>query len=190
MFCLICGKEENNANFVVWQQICQECKAEFWMIPTVNGELDMDTARQMLSDKVKLLAVTAVSNVTGAVVDIETLIAWAKIYDIPVYIDAAQAVRHRMFDLEKLQCDFLGFSAHKMMGPTGVGCLFVRKTLLNQRDYCMGCSYRLSDRYWNRENCVVRRDASSENRTDVRRHFAGRDIRISKAACGLYFFSD
>lgn len=157
---------EHHANFVVWQQICQECKAEFWMIPTVNGELDMDTARQMLSDKVKLLAVTAVSNVTGAVVDIETLIAWAKIYDIPVYIDAAQAVRHRMFDLEKLQCDFLGFSAHKMMGPTGVGCLFVRKTLLNQRDHCMGCSYRLSDRYWNR------------------------DIRISKAACGLYFFSD
>lgn len=123
---------EHHANFVVWQQICQECKAEFQMIPTVNGELDMDTARQMLSDKVKLLAVTAVSNVTGAVADIETLIAWAKIYDIPVYIDAAQAVRHRMFDLEKLQCDFLGFSAHKMMGPTGVGCLFVRKTLLDQ----------------------------------------------------------
>ena len=123
---------EHHANFVVWQQICQECKAEFQMIPTVNGELDMDMARQMMSDKVKLLAVTAVSNVTGAVVDIETLIAWAKVYDIPVYIDAAQAVRHRIFDLEKLQCDFLGFSAHKMMGPTGVGCLFIRKTLLDQ----------------------------------------------------------
>ena len=123
---------EHHANFVVWQQICQECKAEFQMIPTVNGELDMDMARQMMSDKVKLLAVTAVSNVTGTVVDIETLIEWAKAYDIPVYIDAAQAVRHRVFDLEKLQCDFLGFSAHKMMGPTGVGCLFVRKTLLDQ----------------------------------------------------------
>ena len=123
---------EHHANFVVWQQVCQECGAEFHMIPTVDGELDMDAAHKMLSDKVKLLAVTAVSNVTGTVVDIETLIAWAKEYEIPVYIDAAQAVRHRTFDLAGLQCDFLGFSAHKMMGPTGVGCLFVREKWLNE----------------------------------------------------------
>ena len=123
---------EHHANFVVWQQVCQECGAEFRMIPTVDGELDMDAAHKMLSDKVKLLAVTAVSNVTGTVVDIETLIAWAKEYEIPVYIDAAQAVRQRTFDLAELQCDFLGFSAHKMMGPTGVGCLFVREKWLNE----------------------------------------------------------
>ena len=123
---------EHHANFVVWQQVCQECGADFRMIPTVDGELDMNVAHKMLSDKVKLLAVTAVSNVTGTVVDIETLIAWAKEYEIPVYIDAAQAVRHRTFDLAGLQCDFLGFSAHKMMGPTGVGCLFVREKWLNE----------------------------------------------------------
>lgn len=123
---------EHHANFVVWQQVCQECRAEFRMIPTVDGDLDMDAARQMLTDKVKLLAVTAVSNVMGTIVDIETLITWAKEYDIPVYIDAAQAVRHRIFDLAELQCDFLGFSAHKMMGPTGVGCLFVREKWLNE----------------------------------------------------------
>ena len=122
---------EHHANFVVWQQVCQECGAEFRMIPTVDGELNMDAAQRMLSDTVKLLAVTAVSNVTGTGVDIETLIAWAKEYEIPVYIDAAQAVRHRIFDLAELQCDFLGFSAHKMMGPTGVGCLFVHKKWLN-----------------------------------------------------------
>lgn len=123
---------EHHANFVVWQQVCQECGADFRMIPTVDGELDMNAAHKMLSDKVKLLAVTAVSNVTGTVVDIETLIAWAKEYEIPVYIDAAHAVRHRTFDLAGLQCDFLGFSAHKMMGPTGVGCLFVREKWLNE----------------------------------------------------------
>ena len=123
---------EHHANFVVWQQVCQECGAEFHMISTGDGDLDMDAAHKMLSDKVKLLAVTAVSNVTGTVVDIETLIAWAKEYEIPVYIDAAQAVRHRTFDLAELQCDFLGFSAHKMMGPTGVGCLFVREKWLNE----------------------------------------------------------
>ena len=123
---------EHHANFVVLQQACMECGAEFRMIPTVDGELDMEAAHQMLSENVKLLAVTAVSNVTGTIVDIETLIAWAKEYDIPVYIDAAQAVRHRMFDLANLDCDFLGFSAHKMMGPTGVGCLFVRQNYLDQ----------------------------------------------------------
>ena len=96
---------EHHANFVVWQQVCQECGADFRMIPTVDGELDMNAAHKMLSDKVKLLAVTAVSNVTGTVVDIETLIAWAKEYEIPVYIDAA---------------------------PTGVGCLFVREKWLNE----------------------------------------------------------
>lgn len=123
---------EHHANFVVWQQVCMECGAEFRMIPTVDGELDMEAAHQMLSENVKLLAVTVVSNVTGTVVDIETLITWAKEYDIPVYIDAAQAVRHRTFDLTNLNCDFLGFSAHKMMGSTGVGCLFVRQNYLDQ----------------------------------------------------------
>lgn len=123
---------EHHANFVVWQQVCLECGAEFRMIPTVDGELDMEAAHQMLSERVKLLAVTAVSNVTGTVVDIETLITWAKEYNILVYIDAAQAVRHRTFDLAELECDFLGFSAHKMMGPTGVGGLFIRNQYLDQ----------------------------------------------------------
>ena len=123
---------EHHANYVVWQQICHECGATFRVIPTIDGELDMNAARKMLSERTKLLAVTAVSNVVGTVVDVETLTEWANEYGIPVYIDAAQAVRHRTFDLTQLKCDFLGFSAHKMMGPTGAGCLFIRNSRLSQ----------------------------------------------------------
>ncbi len=122
---------EHHANFVVWQQVCEECKAEFRVVPSIDGELDLEAMKQMLTDQVKFLAVTAVSNVTGCVADLETVVGLAKEKNILVYIDAAQGVRHRCFDLEQLSCDFIGFSAHKMMGPTGVGCLFIRKPLLD-----------------------------------------------------------
>ena len=123
---------EHHANFVVWQQVCKECGATFRMIPTEDGDLDMEAARNLLSEKVKFLAVTAVSNVLGTVVDLKPLIRMAHQYDIPVFLDAAQALRHMVFDIEDLDCDFLGFSAHKMMGPTGVGCLFIHNRYLNE----------------------------------------------------------
>ena len=130
---------EHHANYVVWQQLCLECGAEFRTIPTVDGELDMEAAEMMISEGVKFLAVTAVSNVIGTVVDVSALIKLAKRYEIPVYVDAAQALRHMSFDLSELDCAFMGFSAHKMMGPTGVGCLFIReKYIPEMRPYRYG----------------------------------------------------
>lgn len=130
---------EHHANYVVWQQLCKECGAEFRVIPTTDGDLDMEAALKMLDERVKLLAVTAVSNVLGTVVELKPLIEAAHQFHIPVYVDAAQALRHMAFDLAELKADFLGFSAHKMMGPTGVGCLFVRSTYVEQmRPYRYG----------------------------------------------------
>ena len=123
---------EHHANYVVWQQLCKEYGATFRVIPTVDGNLDPDAASKMLNEKVKLLAVTAVSNVLGTVVDLKPLIQRAHSFDIPVFVDAAQALRHMAFDVADLDCDFLGFSAHKMMGPTGVGCLFIHNRYLNE----------------------------------------------------------
>ena len=123
---------EHHANYVVWQQMCLECGAQFQVIPTIDGDLDMDAAEKMITENVKLLAVTAVSNVLGTIVDIQKLVKMAKRCGIPVFIDAAQALRHEAFDLSTLDCDFLGFSAHKMMGPTGVGCLFIRNKWLEE----------------------------------------------------------
>ena len=123
---------EHHANYVVWQQLCFECGAQFQVIPTIDGDLDMDAAEKMINENVKFLAATAVSNVLGTVVDIQKLTDLAQKYEIPVFIDAAQALRHEAFDLSELDCDFLGFSAHKMMGPTGVGCLFIRNRWLDE----------------------------------------------------------
>ncbi|MBR3244909.1 MAG: SufS family cysteine desulfurase [Parasporobacterium sp.] len=123
---------EHHANYVVWQQLCLECGAQFQVIPTIDGDLDLEAAEKMISENVKFFATTAVSNVLGTVVDIRKLIGLAKKYEIPVFIDAAQALRHESFDLASLDCDFLGFSAHKMMGPTGVGCLFIRDKWLDE----------------------------------------------------------
>ncbi len=123
---------EHHANYVVWQQLCLECGAQFQVIPAIDGDLDMDAAEKMINENVKFFATTAVSNVLGTVVDIQKLTDLAKKYEIPIFIDAAQALRHEAFDLSELDCDFLGFSAHKMMGPTGVGCLFIRNRWLDE----------------------------------------------------------
>lgn len=130
---------EHHANYVVWQQLCKECEAKFRVIPATGGDLDMEAAMEMIDENVRLLAVTAVSNVLGTVVDLKPLIEAAHRYDIPVFVDAAQALRHMRFDLSELKVDFLAFSAHKMMGPTGVGCLFIRKAYVEQmRPYRYG----------------------------------------------------
>lgn len=130
---------EHHANYVVWQQLCLECGAVFRTIPTVDGELDMEAAEAMINEDIKFLAVTAVSNVLGTVVDVSALTKLAKRYEIPVYIDAAQALRHMPFDVSGLDCAFLGFSAHKMMGPTGVGALFIREDyVLEMKPYRYG----------------------------------------------------
>ncbi len=123
---------EHHSNYVVWQQLCKECGAAFQMIPSKDGDLDMDAAKEMMNKNVRLLAVTAVSNVLGTVVELEVLVQMAHQYGIPVYVDAAQALRHEPFNLTELDCDFLGFSAHKMMGPTGVGGLFIRNEIINK----------------------------------------------------------
>ena len=76
-----------------------KCGAQFQVIPTIDGDLDLEAAEKMISENVKFFATTAVSNVLGTVVDIRKLIGLAKKYEIPVFIDAAQALRHESFDL-------------------------------------------------------------------------------------------
>ncbi len=122
---------EHHSNYVIWQQLCRECGAQFKVIPSIDGDIDMDAACRMINDKCRFLAVTSVSNVVGTVVDLKPLIQLAHSFNIPVYIDAAQAIRHTDLNFKELNYDFLGFSAHKMMGPTGVGCLFIRDKYLD-----------------------------------------------------------
>lgn len=123
---------EHHANIVPWQQLCQRKRAVLRVIPVLdNGELCMETYRSLLSSKTKLVSVVHVSNTLGTVNPIKDIIADAHARDIPVMLDVAQSIQHMPFDVQKLDCDFLAFSGHKIYGPTGVGVLYGKQQWLD-----------------------------------------------------------
>jgi cysteine desulfurase/selenocysteine lyase len=118
---------EHHSNFLPWQRVCQERGAHLRVIPIDSfGRLDLANATGLFGKKTRLIAVTHVSNVLGVVNPIEKLVALADNHSIPVLVDAAQSVGHMTLDVQKLDCDFLVASAHKMCGPTGVGFLYAK----------------------------------------------------------------
>lgn len=127
---VIVSQFEHHSNFVIWQELCKEKGAGFVVVPEKNGTIDMDFYRAALTKKTRLVSMTMVSNVTGIRLPIETVIQYAHEAGAPVCIDAAQAIRHGV-NVEELECDFLCFSGHKMMGPGGTGILYVTERLLN-----------------------------------------------------------
>lgn len=125
---------EHHSNFVPWQEVARRTGAEFRVVPvTGEGELELDGLERLASGgRLKLVAVTAVSNSLGTIVPVEKLIAFAHERGAIAVIDAAQSVPHRKVDVQALGCDFLAFSGHKMCGPSGVGVLFGRSELLEK----------------------------------------------------------
>jgi cysteine desulfurase/selenocysteine lyase len=97
---------------------------------TRAGEVDFEAFRGLLSGRTKLLALTHVSNALGTIVPVERFIAEARSRGIPVLLDGAQAAPHLAVDVQALDCDFYCFSGHKMCGPTGIGVLYGRESLL------------------------------------------------------------
>lgn len=124
---------EHHANIVPWQLQEKITGVKIRVIPiTESGELRIDELKNMISSKTKLIAVTHTSNVLGTVNPVEEIIELAHKNNIRVLVDAAQAVQHTVVDVQKMDCDFLVFSAHKLYGPTGVGVLYGKEELLNQ----------------------------------------------------------
>ena len=122
---------EHHANIVPWQMLCERKKAVLKVVPFKdNGELDMQAFSALLSERVKLVAVTYVSNVLGTINPVRQIIEAAHAFDAYVLIDGAQAVQHIPVDVQALDCDFFVFSGHKIYGPTGVGVLYGKKSLL------------------------------------------------------------
>jgi cysteine desulfurase / selenocysteine lyase len=131
---------EHHSNIVPWQILCQEIgtRLEYVGIDE-SGFLDVEYLIELISSrKVKLVSISHMSNVLGTIVPIERIIKTAHQYDIPVIVDGAQSVPHMPVDAKNLDCDFLVFSAHKMLGPTGVGVLYAKKELLEKMKPFMG----------------------------------------------------
>jgi cysteine desulfurase/selenocysteine lyase len=122
---------EHHANIVPWQMLCQQTGATLKVAPiTQTGEVDFDAFSQLLSARTKLVALAHVSNALGTVVPVQRFIAAARARGVPVLLDGAQAVPHMKVDVQALDCDFYVFSSHKMCGPTGIGVLYGRESLL------------------------------------------------------------
>lgn len=124
---------EHHSNIVPWQIICEEKNAVLKVIPiNEQGELKMDAFEAMLTPKVKIVAVTYVSNSLGTINPVHDIIQKAHALDIPVLLDAAQAIQHMPVDVQELDVDFIAFSGHKMYGPTGTGILYGKEKWLDE----------------------------------------------------------
>lgn len=122
---------EHHSNIVPWQMLCEERNATLKVIPiSDDGELDMSAYRSLLNDRVKMVAVTYVSNTLGTINPVKEIIKLAHEYGVPVLIDGAQAIQHIAVDVQALDADFFVFSGHKMYGPTGVGVLYGKEKWL------------------------------------------------------------
>ena len=123
---------EHHSNIVPWQQLCIERNATLTIIPiSEDGELRFDEFEKLISSKVKLIAITHMSNVFGSIVDVKRVVKVAKKYGVKVLVDACQSIAHMKIDVTDLECDFLVFSSHKLYGPTGVGILYGKYKMLD-----------------------------------------------------------
>ena len=129
---------EHHANIVPWQQLAAERGIEIRWIPlTPDGRLDLTDLDQLI-DGVKLLAISAMSNVVGTITPVRELADRAHAAGALVCVDACQYVPHVATDVHALGADFLAFSGHKMLGPTGIGVLWARKELLESMPPFLG----------------------------------------------------
>ena len=132
---IVTSQLEHHANLVPWQAAAKAVGAKLRFIPLNDrGELVMDNLSTIIDADVRLVAISAMSNVTGYMPPLEPICAAARHVGALIYLDGAQLVSHHPVDLSSLDVDFLSFSAHKMLGPTGVGVLYGRQEVLDSMD--------------------------------------------------------
>ncbi len=130
---------EHHSNLVPWQQVCQRTGAVLRHVPlTEDGRLDMAAFDLLLSEKTKLVAVVSVSNTLGTVNPIDEIVKKSHDAGALVLVDAAQSVPHTTTDVRHWDADFMAFSGHKMLGPSGVGILYGKEALLDEMPPFLG----------------------------------------------------
>lgn len=129
---VIISQIEHHSNIVPWQILCEDRGAVLKVIPAnEKGELDLSAYRNMLTKKTKLVAVTHISNSLGTINPVKEMAAWAHQAGAKILIDGAQSAPHFPIDVRELDCDFFVFSGHKVYGPTGIGILYGKASLLD-----------------------------------------------------------
>jgi cysteine desulfurase/selenocysteine lyase len=123
---------EHHSNIVPWQLLAERTGVELVYLPVTGdiGLLDLSRLDECLGKKVKLLALTHVSNSLGTINPVAEVCARARQLGVTTLVDAAQSAGHRLIDVREIGCDFLAFSGHKMCGPTGIGVLYGRQEVL------------------------------------------------------------
>ena len=130
---IVVSEMEHHANLVPWQELARRTGAKLrWFKVTDEGRLDLNDLDQIINAKTKLIALTQQSNVLGTINDLKEISAKAKSVGALFLVDACQSVPHYPIDVIELDCDFLVFSGHKALGPTGVGVLWGRKDILDE----------------------------------------------------------
>lgn len=135
---IILTELEHHGNLIPWQLVAKEKGARLVFIPLREGELDLDAIPRCVTEKTRLIAVTALSNALGTIVPLAPFRAAARSVGALFLVDAAQAVPHLPVDFNQIGCDFLAFSGHKMLGPGGIGVLVARPELLEAMPPFMG----------------------------------------------------
>lgn len=137
---------EHHANIVPWQMLAEETGAKIRVVPINDaGELCLEDYEALFNPRTRLVCVTQVSNALGTINPVRQMIALAHAHCVPVLVDGAQAVPHMAVDVQDLDCDFYVFSGHKLCGPTGIGVLYGKATLLeSMRPYKGGGDMILS----------------------------------------------
>ena len=129
---IIISQMEHHSNIVPWQILCQEKNAKLKIIPINDkGEIIYEEFEKLVNERTKFISVVYVSNSLGTINPVKKIINYAHQFEVPVMIDAAQAVNHIKVDVQDLDCDFLAFSGHKIYGPTGIGALYGKVELLD-----------------------------------------------------------
>ena len=132
---IIVSELEHHSSFLPWQYIAKKTGAILKFVKLdKTGRITVDAFKDVITDKTKIVALTYVSNIMGYITPIKEIIDIAHHYNAKVVVDAAQAIQHLKVDVSMLNCDFLAFSGHKMLGPTGIGILFAKEALMKEME--------------------------------------------------------
>ena len=132
---IVVSRMEHHSNLVPWQQLCKSKGAELRFLEhDLEGRIDLKGAEQVIDENTKIIAITHMSNVLGVINPIEEIRSISKKYGTFLVLDGAQSAPHFSVDMKEIDCDFFAFSAHKMLGPTGIGILYGKENILNDMD--------------------------------------------------------